>query len=264
MRYVTSSLTVLCAIVLTTQTQAVGQPATTPGAAAEIKAKIAALAANSECAKHDWSDRGRAPVGFIKGVALSYAKAYGEVKAGKDTAASFTASEMTDPKRDALALYGKAGGSKFDRLRATYALAIGEGMRESSGNTTDGYDKNVQRQTAEIAEAGLYQVSHDSISSSPWLNKLFLQYKSDPAACLQPEYIEGVKDLNRDIIGEGPGADFQRFTKSCPAFATAYAAVMFRTKATHFGPIRRKEAELLPACESMLKTVEKLVDAGRP
>jgi hypothetical protein len=70
-------------------------------------------------------------------VALSYAKAYREVETRGDTVASFTAGQMTNSKQDALALYGKVGGSKFDSLRATYPLAIGEGMRESSGNPTE-------------------------------------------------------------------------------------------------------------------------------
>jgi hypothetical protein len=122
----------------------------------------------------------------------------------------------------------------------------------------------VKQQTAEIAEAGLYQVSHDSIVGSPWLTKLYEQFKANTAACLRAEFMEGVKDLKRDIVGNGPGADFQRFTKSCPAFATAYAGVMFRINRNHFGPIKRKEAELLPACEAMLQAVEKEVDTTRP
>lgn len=264
MHHVMSALLVLSAIVFATCSRSLGQTNVTAGTVPETKAKIATLAANSDCAKHNWSERGVAPVGFIKGVALSYAKAYREVKAGKDTAASFTAGEMINAKQDALALYGKAGGSKFDRLRASYALAIGEGMRESSGNTTEGYDKTVKQQTAEIAEAGLYQVSHDSIRGSPWLTKLYEQFKGDTAACLRAEYMEGVKDLKRDVVGNGPSADFQRFTQSCPAFATAYAVVMFRTNLKHFGPIKSKKAELLPACEAMLQAVEKEVDTTHP
>jgi len=137
-------------------------------------------------------------------------------------------------------------------------------MRESDGNSTVGYDETVKEQTSETAEAGLYQVSHDSMGSSPWLRALYEQFKQDASSCLLNEYLEGTMDRKSEVVGNGPGAEFQRFTKSCPAFATAYAAVMFRINLAHFGPIKRKEAELLPACETMLQAVEKEADAPRP
>lgn len=205
-------------------------------------------------------------MGYIKGVAQSYAQAYCEVKAGKDSAATFTASVMDKPQNDALVHYGKADGQPVERLRHVYALALGEGMRESSGNPTEGPDASVPaaKQTAETAEAGLFQVSHDSFGNSKWLARLFTQFKADPALCHRATYLEGVKDKQRAVVGAGAGADFQQFTKDCPAFATAYAAVMFRVNKRHFGPIVRKEAELLPACVSMLQAVEMEADAACP
>lgn len=115
-------------------------------------------AVQSECGQHFWKQRGKAPAGFIKGMAVSYAKTWCEASKSPDSVAAALAGTSFKSERDALALYDKAGGSQDDRLRAIYALAISEGMRESSGNTTEGYDRKVKKQTAETAEAGLFQV----------------------------------------------------------------------------------------------------------
>jgi hypothetical protein len=204
-------------------------------------------AAQSECGRHFWKQRGKAPAGFIKGMAASKSP---------DSVAAALAGTSFKSERDALALYGKGGGSQDDRLRAIYALAISEGMRESSGNTTEGYDRTVKKQTAEIAEAGLFQVSHDSLRASPVLQKVWDRFAASPADCNLSIFGEGIKRVNRPEVGTGKGAEFQRFTRVCPAFAAEYAAVMMRANLNHFGPIKRKEAELLPTCVAMFEQVE--------
>jgi len=213
-------------------------------------------AAESECGQHFWKQRGRAPVGFIKGMAASYAKSWCEAHKSPNSIAAALAGTDFKPDRDALARYGKADGTPDDRLRAIYALAISEGMRESSGNTTEGYDRTVKNQTEEIAEAGLFQVSHDSLRASPLLRQLWDRYAASPSDCNLPIFQQGVKNVNRAEVGSGKGAEFQRFTKACPAFAVEYAAVMMRANLNHFGPIKRKEAELLAACVGMFERVE--------
>jgi hypothetical protein len=90
----------------------------------------------------------------MKGMAASYAKTWCEAHKSPNSVAAALAGTNFKPDRDALAHYGKADGTPDDRLRAIYALAISEGMRESSGNTTEGYDRTVKNQTEEIAEAG--------------------------------------------------------------------------------------------------------------
>jgi hypothetical protein len=224
----------------------------------DAEAQIAARASASPCAHASYRKRGVAPAGFVRGMALSYAKAYCELKTQPDSVATALAGDAFAARSDALAWYGRAGGSAEQRLRALYALALGEGMRESSGNPSEGWDRSVAHQNVNIAEAGLFQVSFDSIGLSPWLRKLYADYQADPAACRLDVFMAGQKDRHASVIGTGPGADFQRFTKACPAFAVEYAAVMFRVKLQHFGPIRRKEAELLPACEAMLQDIQSL------
>jgi hypothetical protein len=43
--------------------------------------QITTLAGNSACLKTSWKDRGRAPAGYIKGVALSFARCLCRTKA---------------------------------------------------------------------------------------------------------------------------------------------------------------------------------------
>jgi hypothetical protein len=213
-------------------------------------------ALKSECGQHVWKQRGKAPAGFIKGMAASYAKTWCEAAKTPDSVAAKVAGTGFKSERDALALYDRDGGSQDDRLRAIYALAISEGMRESSGNTTEGYDSTVKNQTADIAEAGLFQVSHDSLRASPLLQELWDRFAASPGSCNLSIFEEGIRKVNRPVVGSGKGAEFQRFTRACPAFAVEYAAVMMRTNLNHFGPIKRKEAELLPACIDMFERVE--------
>ena len=71
------------------------------------------IAAKSTIANYDWADRGVAPLGYIKGMAVVYAMVYCKLKAG-DTAAKEMSKENTgDADVDALALdFGQDRGSK--------------------------------------------------------------------------------------------------------------------------------------------------------
>jgi hypothetical protein len=230
--------------------------------APNIESQIKAAASSSSCAQYSWKERGKAPAGFITGIALVYANAYRDLKHNIDPTATIVAGDAKIKSSDALELYGKTAGPSRLRLRATYALAIGEGMRESSGNTTEGYDVTARDQTEETAEAGLFQISHDSIGSSPWLQAIETKFASRPDLCLLEAFMQGVPDKKATVLGNGPAAAFQRRMKSCPAFATEYAVIMFRVNRSHFGPIKRHEAELLPACEAMFEHIEQIVDSS--
>lgn len=232
--------------------------------------RITDIAARSVCTRHNWPGRGFAPVGYIKGIALVYAKSLCESRGSVETAATVMRRPLLRSGEDSLVRYerdlqrsGIDASKEIERLRAVYTLGIGEGMRESSGNTTEGFDAGASRPpTAATAEAGLFQSSFDSINRSPALAKLFEQYKANPGACLLQTFMEGIpaREIDRrPVVGTGPGAEFQRFTRECPAFATEYAMVMFRVNRTHFGPIKRHEAEFFKPCSDMLKEVEAVV-----
>ena len=66
-------------------------------------------------------------------------------------------------------------------------------------------------------------------------------------------------------FGTGQGAEWQKLTKDCPAFAAEYGAVILRRhggKKGEFGPIRRKDTELRQSCDRMLTKVQELLAAN--
>ncbi len=148
-------------------------------------------------------------------------------------------------------------------MRAIYALGMGLGMRESSGSYCEGWDASAgSNRPSAAAEAGAFQVSYDSMGASSELRKLYQEYQASPSRrCLLDVFKEGVSCRSRSILGSGAGATYQAFNKACPAFAAEYAMTLLRIQRTHFGPINRKEAEVVPACESLLSSVQQLVDS---
>lgn len=234
-----------------------------PQPTAQADRRVAEIAAASECARHFWPQRGRAPVGYVKGMALMYAKSFCEAR-GAGSPVVAVMKQPLEAGEDALVRYredldrnGVDVGNDIERLRAIYTLAIGEGMRESSGNTTEGRDMNVERPTAATAEAGLFQQSFDTFGKSRLFGPLFDQYKADTSACRLGVFKEGIPRVVRTpVVGGGRAAEFQRFTRDCPAFATEYAMILFRINQRHFGPVRRHEAEYFQPCNDMFRQVE--------
>jgi transposase-like protein len=232
---------------------------------------IPRIAAEADLARHDWTDRGVAPIGYIKGMALVYARAYCELKAGNTAAVEMAKAQSGDTAHDALAWYDDkfaalemrndtAGG---DTLRHLFVLLIGLGMRESSGRYCAGRDIGASNTDAETAEAGLLQTSFNARSASPLLPQLFAQFIRKPAGFVDV-FEEGVECTPDDFenFGDGDGRDFQRLSKVCPAFAVEFAAVGLRNIRKHWGPINKREAEILPACDTMLRAVQAVVDAA--
>ena len=227
----------------------------TAEAAAEA---ITVTARTSECARRDWPDRGQAPAGYMVGMALTYARNYCAVlRNAQDATATMAAPILPQSEQtDALAYYGRSDSTAPERLRALFTLLTGLGMRESTGNTTEGRDLEVTIPTAENAEAGLFQTSFDSFDVTPWFAAMKADFSADPAMCLLPQFLEGVIDMQLPIFGSGPGAQYQVFVKQCPSYAANYAALMLRLERNHFGPINTQKAEITNECMSMLKSVE--------
>jgi len=237
--------------------------------------QITTLAGNSSCLKTSWKDRGRAPAGYVKGVALSFARSLCRTKAlGTPPAATkiLASSASGDSSRDALSHYRSifasvgipTNRSGEDAVRAIYTLGLGLGMRESSGKYCEGWDKSAgsNRRSAE-AEAGLFQVSYDSIGASSELKALYLEYQASPERCQLATYKEGVTCKAQGILGTGAGATYQKFNKACPAFAAEYAMTMLRLRRSHFGPINRRTAQVVSSCGTMLANVQKIVDSNQ-
>jgi hypothetical protein len=232
--------------------------------------EIRGIAAASECANARWSDRGRAPRGYIEGMALTYARSLCRLREGDSAARRMAARASSDESRDALSWYEghfERNDMDVDRsgpeaLRALYTLGIGLGMRESSGKYCEGYDTTAGAQSASTAEAGLFQTSYNSHSSAPELPELIEAYEDNPESCWTGVFRQGVSCRHQSIIGSGSGAAFQRLAKSCPAFAAEYAMITLRVLRRHYGPINRRAAQVLPACGRMLEDVEDRVKSA--
>lgn len=230
--------------------------------------QIIQVAAASQIASYRWRDRGTAPRGYIKGMTLVYARVYCKLKAG-DAAATEMAKAVTDNSdKDALAHYsqefsnaGMSNRAGVDTLRHLFVLLIGLGVRESSGKYCEGRDRTVPNSTPDTAEAGLFQTSYNARNANRLMPQLISKYSTNPDGFVEV-FREGVTyhDSELENIGPGEGEKFQRLSKACPAFAAEFAAVGLRNLRRHWGPINRKEVELRPECDALLKQVENIVD----
>jgi hypothetical protein len=264
---------------LSTPTQFYTAPAITPvsegdgGSTAEQEspaklALIIAIAASSDISRYHWKDRGLAPAGYTKGMAIIYARMCSELKRGGTAATEMATANTGNLSTDALAWYNEqcqdagmdnhVGG--IDVLRHLFVLLTGLGMRESSGKYCAGRDRSAMNTTAETAEAGLFQTSYNARAASPVLSQLFKQYAG--STDLVEVFREGVSCKSSDLenCGVGEGHEFQHLSKSCPAFAVEFAAVALRKMRKHWGPINTRAAEVRPECDQMLKQVQEVID----
>jgi hypothetical protein len=233
--------------------------------------RILGVAASSDIARYQWKGRGVAPAGYIKGMALVFARACARLARMDPAAVEMAKAETPDAARDALAWYRNtfsACGMKNDvagrdTLRHLFVLLIGLGMRESSGRCWEGRDRSASNAAAETAEAGLFQASYNARKGSPLMGVLFQMYCENPSGFLEV-FKEGVMCSERGLenYGSGDGEKFQRLSKECPAFAAEFTAVGLRAIRSHWGPINRREAEIRPECDAMLLEVQKIVDGA--
>jgi hypothetical protein len=249
-----------------------------PSRAAEMTkanaiARIAKIASDSAVADYRWANRGKSPAGYVKGMAVSYAKLYHELAAKNAYAVEMAKAMTDDASTDALKHYEdvfkplgmdnlKAGA---DTLRHLFVLMLGLGMRESSGKHCEGRDRSANNVTAETAEAGLFQTSFNARRASPLLPKLFAEFKAQPSPSYLDVFKEGVrcKEANLENFGEGDGREFQKLSKECPFFALAFTAIGLRNIRRHWGPINRRDAEVKPDADAMFMEVQKLVDRDK-
>ena len=246
-------------------------PVTLPAGTGAYRKAIVAIASGSSCSKYSWKNRGQAPAGYMKGLVLSYARSL--CRSHEPALASpeqvMAQASVGRTSVDALAYYSsilssmnlQADRAGPDTLTTVYTLAAGLGMRESSGNYCEGWDTSAgSNRSSSEAEAGLFQTSYNSIGASPELSKLYDAYRAHPEWCLLDVFKEGASCSPQSILGSGAGADYQRFNKTCPAFAAEYVAVMLRVNRSHYGPINTRKAEVTSACHDVFSRVEAMVE----
>ncbi|MES2802084.1 MAG: hypothetical protein V4654_06300 [Bdellovibrionota bacterium] len=249
-------------------------PTPTPTPSVAYTAAIKDIAAKSSCAQTSWTDRGRAPAAYMKGMALTYARSLCRIRANpvKPAALILSAASSGNAAKDVLAHYSSILGNSGLRissagdepLHATYVIGMGLGMRESSGRYCAGWDTAAgSNRSSSEAEAGLFQASYNSMNASAELKKLYDEYKADESRCMLATFKEGVSCSSQSILGTGAGADYQVFVKRCPAFATEYTMALIRILRAHFGPLNRQTAQVVGSCDSMLSQVQNLVE-GNP
>ena len=223
---------------------------------------ISDIANGSECAKYKFKEYGggssRIPKAYLRGHALTYAKALCNPNRPDLKVAG---GPLGDANKDVLAHYGI---TESDRLQAVYTLMVGSAFRESSGIYCMGKDPGASNTSGETCEAGLYQTSYNSRSSNPELPAMFQRYfAGNGGPCFLGDFSEGISKLctasRLKNWGSGNGVVFQKLSKECPAFATEYAAVMFRVGRKHYGPLNTKAAEYRPECFDMLGQVKEFV-----
>ena len=233
-------------------------------------AAIEAIASASEIRSYLWKNRGRSPLGYVQGMALVYARMFCKLNGGDAAALEAAKASTADATKDALAHFHAeftALGMSNSQpgaatLRNLFVLLMGLGMRESSGRHCEGRDMSAQNVQPETCETGLFQFSYNSRTASPRLPELIQAYggRTDFIGTFR-------KGVTCDAdswanYGAGPGADFQKLAKECPAFAVEYAAVLVRNRRKHFGPLNTKKAELRPAAATLFQEVQAYVEAN--
>ena len=247
---------------------------------AELKEQIMTIAANSELAAHTWwKGQDKAPIGYIKGMALVYARVYCKLKK-EDDAAKDMAKANSGNAKDALTVFRQQfinAVLKNDKdgdatLRHVFMILIGLAMPESGGKWNEGIDKIAEKKrkengtlTADNTEAGLFQTSWDAHTASPLMPKLFALYKAetDPSAAGFLEvFKEGVTGSDIVNVPGGQGEEFQHLSKICPAFTAEFTAVGLRHDVGHWGTISSGLLEFRPEADTLFKAVQKAVDAS--
>jgi uncharacterized protein (TIGR02594 family) len=239
------------------------------GLTAESSAEIIALVQAAPLNDYAWKDRGRAPSGYLSGMALSFAVAVLDFR-NANPMADLLARPAGGVDSDALRWYE----AEFRKLgmdnslagvhviRHLWTLLIGLGMRESSGRYFVGKDASAANTSAETCEAGLFQTSWNISNASPEIAKLLAAYWADPNGFLAV-FQEGLTPTagHLAVYGTGKGASYQFLAKYCPLFACMTTAVGLRLARKHWGPINRKEVELLKEADTLLTMVQEIVDA---
>jgi uncharacterized protein (TIGR02594 family) len=250
-------------------------PAPPPGALTlEQERAICEIAIRSKIASYNWDERGVAPTGWIQGMALSFAQSYKKLNANHIAVIEMSKAR-TNSEKDALLLYRadftKLGMSNehagADVLRHLYALLLGHGMRESSGEHCCGRDQSAENYDSNTCEAGAFQTSYNAAgASNPEFDYLMDEYLRGKSPGFLEAFSEDVTCSSSDweSYGSGRGKEFQDLCKNAPAFAAESCGLTLRNLCNHYGPIIRHETELRADADVMFMEVQVYMDKSEP
>lgn len=235
----------------------------------ETVALICRIAMSSSIASYPWKNRGKAPPGYTKGMAVAFGRVLVKWLQEDPTALDVSIANTHEPDTDALSWYAGIFNDLgmlndrpgVDTLRHVFVLLMGLGMRESSGKYCEGRDMSASNVTADTAEAGLFQMSWNMRSCSPNMQRLMDEYSSRPPACYLDIFKEGVtcSTASWKSYGSGAGYNYQELAKHCPQFAVETTAVGLRKRRKHWGPINRYDVEVKKEADDMFKQVQDII-----
>lgn len=252
-------------------------PTPTPTQLTQCENDIIALVQASPLVNYNWPGKSVAPIGYLNGITLTYARVYCKLKASDPVATRMAQANSNKLDIDALAVYDKdftklnmannSNGS--DTLRHLFVLLTGLGMRESDGRYCLGRDKKVQNPADRDIEAGVFQMSY-SIgvgSSKPefaLLKDLYNKLQVLPYSGYLNVFMNGAICKTNEL------ADFRvtaagRFREFCvmqPALGAEIAALGLRIRGRHWGPINEHTVTLNVDCDSLFKAVQAFIDGG--
>jgi hypothetical protein len=246
-------------------------PAPPPGALTiEQQQRIMQIANSSDIRSYDWADQGEAPTGWTQGMALAFAQSYKKLLANHPAVVEMSKARTNSDKdvfNEYKSEFSKLGMSNekagVAALRHLYALMLGHGMRESSGEHCCGRDQSAENFDSDTCEAGAFQTSYNAAgSSNPEFDDLMDEYIEG----LSPGYLEAFAEdvscssSDWDSYGSGRGKEFQDLCKNQPAFSAESAALTLRNLCNHYGPIIRHEAELRADADQMFQDVQDYMD----
>ena len=78
---------------------------------------IAALADGSDIAGYSWNDRGVAPKGYIRGMAVMFGRVYCKMNANRDAASEMATADSGDDSVDALTWYAPSSANSAWTIR---------------------------------------------------------------------------------------------------------------------------------------------------
>jgi hypothetical protein len=236
--------------------------------------QICEIAMASVIADYEWDERGVAPAGYTQGMAVVFANVVQKYLDGDSSAIEMAKANTHNADEDVLTWYAGVfadldmdnSEDGLDTLRHLFALQLGLGMRESSGQYCCGRDQSADNTDAMTCEAGLFQMSWNASSCSDEMQKLMDEYESKPPQCAMNIFAQDVSCSSADweCYGSGAGYDYQKLAKNCPAFAVETCAIGLRNRRQHWGPINRYEAELRLEADVMLQQVQDLVTGEIP
>jgi len=235
---------------------------------------IIAVARASAVASYSWPDRGRAPIGYIVGMALSYAVACKRLASGDEVIAEMAQADRRDDDEDVLSWFSDeledmewdVSEDGVDTLRALFAIMIGLGMRESSGRYCEGRDMSASNTSADTAEASLFQTSWNIRSCCEEIGPLLEEFWENPNGFVDG-FREGVSPTGSELQNFGAGSNgarYQFLSKYAPQFHVYVTAIGLRFLRQHWGPINRYEVDLHEDAYDLLEQVEAALSSEIP